>query len=266
MARTFLIIAALVGGAGCSLAFDFEDIDDLPCDASDQCREDFICRLDTRDCIRRGSVDPGKSCGIAVEGDPDNLCPEGYRCVDVAGRGLRCLLPCTPVVPIDETAGLALRDQCGPNNYCWSLPTGGGACDEGECQELGNQGCPVGSQCVELNSAGKCFAQCDIYSTDGDCIDGACHPVDQAVVNACIAPGDLDEGDKCDGVNWCRAFNDDGSPLICARPEGATSRDDFCRILCDPTLQIGCPGGTRCVRIEGSGALGSPVDVGICSQ
>jgi hypothetical protein len=265
--RPVFVAAAALSAAGCSLAFDFDEIEGLPCDEADQCLEDFICRLDNRTCIPRGSVDPGRSCGIQVEGDPDNLCPQDFACVNVAGRGLRCLRTCQPVVPVGEDANLRLFDECEEEGrFCWELPTGGGACDEGECREVGNQGCPVGSTCVELNGAGKCFAECNIFADPPDCVGGVCQPIDQASSNACVAPGDRSEGETCNSLERCAPETEGGFPLICARAEGESSGQVRCAVRCDPFTNSGCPNGEPCLRIAGSPASGASVEVGICSR
>ncbi len=231
-------LTVAVGIAGCSLVLDFDDIEGLPC----ECRAGFVCLSESQTCIRAGSVDDFKSCDVDAV-PADDQCGAGRACVDINGRGPRCLPACVPLVPFVSEVGRELETQCGDGRYCWEVSSGQGYCDEGECNDLPDD-CPPPQRCVRLNGAGVCFETCDIFSNDAPC--GAtgthCQPVAETRTMACLPTGARQMGEVCSlSEGTCDDLDDQGRTLICARAMSSTDPLRRCAPRCNPAVpQVEC--------------------------
>ena len=259
--RIAIVVGALL--AGCSLIYDFDDLEGLPCG----CLPGFVCLPDSNTCVAAGAVDDFKSCTINATPNPDDQCQTGSECVEINTRGARCLPRCTPRVPILEDVGTSIRAECGDGRFCWEVAAGVGYCDDGECNDLPND-CPAPQRCVRINGAGVCFEACDILSNADPCgpAPAHCQPVTEGRTMACLPSGDRQAGEVCGtSEGACAAADDLGRGLICARPMNSTSPLRTCVARCNPALgNADCPlQGETCFPLTANiDDLGT--DLGIC--
>ena len=244
--------------AGCNAVLDFDDIEGLPCPCV---QPGYVCLSASQTCERSQSVDDFKSCDINATPDPNDQCGEGSNCVDINGRGPRCLPRCTPLNPFVRDVGSRLADACQIGRYCFEgAQAGVGYCDDGVCNEFSMR-CPDTQSCQVINSAGVCFSDCNIFDPATPCGPSAthCQPVAEQAVMACLATGIRRQGEVC-GL-------DEGAcaeGLICTRPLGSMNQVRTCAPPCNFNLgDADCEPEQGCFRaipnVEGLGT-----DLGIC--
>ena len=247
--------------AGCSMILDFDDLSELPC----ECLPDYVCLVESNRCVPKRSVDLFKSCNTDAR-NPDDLCPEGARCVDVGG-GHRCLTSCILSSYSTPEAAQRIATECPTGTTCWPVPAdpGTGVCAESECTDSPNN-CPGDEKCVRANGAGMCFQTCRIFSTPNGCVgDQACHPILASSATACVRAGIIDIHQICDDANPCKKTDSTTiRPLICDRPAG----NEGPRRCVAPCMD---GAGTRCVGNEACSFSRSmveteagPVDLALC--
>lgn len=238
-----LVLAVALGA--CSVALDFDDLEDLPC----PCAPGFVCIKPSDRCVPAGSSEPFKACSPETPLTGDELCPENHRCVALNGMGHRCLPSCVPVNYARPTAGANVAAQCPFDTTCWNTDKGG-VCSEGVCRDNPNSCTEPGQRCGVFNGAGVCFTECQILGNICGA-DETCHPIGVSDITACVQTGNLPAGSVCtrpqDGM--CEKF-DGTRPLICAGFEASSDEQLFCRPVCDPVSGTGCIGGETCFLVR----------------
>ncbi len=262
---------------------DFEDLEGLPCPCDDR----HVCLLASERCVPRESVDPFKSCPTdtplsgsetcRLERDATGRVTQDYVCAALNGQGPRCLPVCAPVPYGRRDAGRLVANRCPTGTTCWSVPTGdspaGGVCSEGICEESPNT-CPATQRCARFNGAGVCFTECSVYDRPSGCgADQVCQLIGLANLTACVAAGPTPTGGLCNQIegeepldDMCQR-QDTGSvvrPLICAHPDAATDRRDFCLPVCSPADGSGCLPGELCLLARANVYPSTGQGVGVC--
>ena len=227
--------------SGCTLALDFDDLEDLPCDSASECLPEFVCLQASNTCVRRGSVDPYKACsedtvsgGNELCRDPDPTDQQEMVCRAINGQGPRCLETCTPTTYATPEAALTVADQCPVGRTCWPVGDGTGVCSDGVCSPNPNS-CDPGEECIVFNGAGVCFTTCGPYQVNPfPCgANQLCHPIGDRSVTACIPAGERTLYEICSAVDMCQKI--DGStqqrPMVCDR-ELNSSAPRRCYAIC----------------------------------
>lgn len=258
--RALLALTTLISSSACSFAYDFDDLEGLPC----PCEPGFVCLEASDRCVLAESVEAYKSCSQDTPQTGDELCPDGFRCVSVNDQGPRCLPQCQPVSYARPDDGARIAAQCDFGFTCWSTEKGG-VCSEGICEDNPNN-CPGGQRCARFNGAGVCFTTCDVLARQTSCSgDTMCHPIGQSNLTACVVAGSLSSGSICtlpeDGM--CQRVNAAGTPLICARPIASTDSILRCAEVCDPSGGGGCAAGV-CALVRSDIAPPTNASVGMC--
>ena len=215
------------GLSACSLALDFDDLDDLPCDSAADCLPDYVCLQASRTCVLRNSVDPYKACPTDTPGDGNELCKspgptagQEVKCASINGQGPRCLETCTPTTYATPDAALTVSSQCPMGRTCWDLGDGTGVCSEGICSPNPNN-CDPGEECIVFNGAGVCFTTCLPYQ-DNPLPCGAnqiCHPIGNRSVTACVPAGERTLNELCSAEEMCQKIDGTAEqrPMVCDR-------------------------------------------------
>ncbi len=224
-------------------------------------------------CVGDADCPDGRTCNLSVSfGDgtavtfcgeltatcdlfaADDGCSEGARCTfSQQASSAKCMAPGT-LGQGDLCWGLA-PGACGPGLQCVvaCVPvcsTDGAGVGEPKCAES----CEGPSLEVSApHHLGICVgaeppAQCDLWSQTGCPAGQACFPVTGGI--ACLAPGDVDDGQSCAFMNSCHA--------------GSACVGGVCRPLCD-AADVDGPNGcaTRC---EASGVLNPAAwNLGVCT-
>ncbi len=249
--------------SGCSFILDFDNVDDLPC----PCDPEHVCLEASNRCAATRSVDRFKSCPTDTPLGGDELCPtDNDICVDVNGRGSRCLPKCTPVNYATPSASSELNLVCPPTTTCWPLPDGTGVCSEGVCDAL-IQNCAATQMCGNFNGAGVCFTTCDVFQTNPlPCSSGqVCHPIGTESFTACVDAGPRARTEICDSKNMCQKTDEIGRPMVCAKQLGSTAEQLRCWPICVPGTP--CQGaGESCLIARSNVDPITGADLGICVQ
>jgi hypothetical protein len=262
IAATLLVAAA----SACSLALDFDNVEDLPC----PCDQDHVCLVASDTCVRRASVEDYKSCDLGAD-RPDDLCGPSSICESVNGLGKRCLPTCTVSNYATAEAAARISFACAAGKTCWESSRGVGVCSEGICSPL-RQDCPAPQMCVAFNGAGVCFTPCRIFLDNPACAGGQiCQLIGDSEVTACIQPGLGNIGDVCDDKNMCRPNDGGNRPLVCAKPENSADTVLHCRAICEcpvgaGCLQDRCNTGAACVQAQPGVDQERMVGLGVCLE
>lgn len=229
MKRRWFILLLFAGSLfSCSLALDFDNIEDLPCDGALECQPDFTCLRSSNTCVPRGSVDAYKACPTQTAGGGDELCADPdpndaqeVVCQAINNQGPRCLERCTPTSYATPEVGIMIAAECDMGRTCWALGDGTGVCSEGECSALAND-CDPGQECVVFNGAGVCFTTCNPYQENPlPCgANEVCHPIGDRSVTACVPAGQVTLNNVCSAVDMCQKIDDSTPrqrPMVCDR-------------------------------------------------
>ncbi|MFC1654935.1 hypothetical protein ACFL2F_03925, partial [Myxococcota bacterium] len=209
---------------------DGDGHDSTNCPGGDDCDDDDdtvfpgaseICDGKDNDCNTEVdedafACDDGNDC-------TDDLCERGQGCVNILNSGITC----------DD------NDDCTINDVC--QPTGSCAGEIIDADGDGHAPAPCGADCDDTNShmspdifeGGPRDAPICTDGVDNDC-DGATDGADPTC-NICTDDAYCDNGNACDGVEWCDLnANPDpecmaGTPVDC--DDGEQCTDD----ICDPT-------------------------------
>lgn len=255
--RALLLLLA-IAPLGCSLALDFDDVEDLPC----PCDENHVCLIAANRCVRRASVDLFKSCSQDTANNGDDLCASNAVCQQINDQGPRCLPTCQPTNYATPEAALDVAAQCPVGSTCWATERGG-VCSEGVCSTTPNN-CPAPGQCVIFNSAGVCFTPCDPFTSGVSPCGGnqVCHPIGAGSVTACVPAGVGERLQLCSADEFCKK-DDNGRALVCDRPfESNAPRR--CLPICELGGAINCVAGETCVLARPNVTTSPRRDLGIC--
>jgi hypothetical protein len=255
--RALLALSLLL--SGCSLILDFDDLEGLPC----PCDEEHVCLNAANRCVRRNSVDLGKSCSQDTVNNGDDLCPTNAVCQQINDQGPRCLAECSPSTYATPESGLDVQSQCPPSQTCWQTERGG-VCSEGVCTPTPNN-CAPGKQCVVINGAGVCFTPCDIFQVDPPPCGGnqVCHPITDTSVTACVPAGLVERRQICTADDFCKKISDDLRPMVCDRPMISTG-PRRCLPICRVGGSPGCLGTETCALARPNIDLVLGTDLGVC--
>lgn len=253
--------------SGCSVVLDFENDENLPC----PCDQDHVCLVAKDTCVRRGSVEPFKSCDLGAE-RPDDLCPPNLVCESVNGIGRRCLPTCDVSNYATPEAEANIGFRCTVGTTCWESSRGVGVCSEGVCSEL-RKDCPVGQECATFNGAGVCFTPCRIFqTTPAPCAGGQiCQVLGSSSIAACLPAGEGVIGSVCTDKLLCRPQDANSRALVCAKPLDDQDDSSFCRAICEcptgaPCQNSACNSGAICSRARDGVDLQRDVDLGVCLE
>lgn len=221
----------LLLSGGCSLALDFEDVEDLPC----PCDDEHVCLTTKMGCVPRASVDDFKAC--SVDTDPpggDLLCQGTAICENIMQRGHQCLPTCTPKSYALAEASAEIGTECRTGTTCFDTARGG-VCGEGVC-DSSPASCGVGQECQFFNGAGICFTVCEIYRRlDEPCANGqVCHPIGNSQTTACLEPGAGLRNESCSLERLCQGKDEFGRAMICSRPQVTPQAAPRCFPICLP--------------------------------
>lgn len=268
-----LIAGGLLGLAGCSGIYDFDTIEDLPCD----CLPGYVCLPRSNTCVKAGSSELGRACDLSAD-SPDDLCPSGSVCQDVRGEGAHCRKACQGVSYNLVSAAAFEQTQCGTGQLC-TVGNGNkakiarGVCAESECNSLAQTGCQGGQRCVDINGAGRCMTACHVTRDAllGNCSEGfACQPVVLGSSGspglACLPVGTSPFKAACGfdpagvaSAKPCAQKAETGEALICSQP--SPNAPPLCHQLCIQGAGH-CPNGVPCqVRYTDSNA---GLRLGVC--
>ncbi len=256
MIRLFSILVVL---SGCNLAYDFDDLDGMPCNVDPGCQRGYSCLTDdgvSGICVKPTSRAAGETCSRNIQCAQGMICDNAY-CYEGQDNCERlCRIGCDPSNML----------SCGsPTELCFPAreegAQGQGFCQRGNCQSA--QDCEADEICVRdsgrVKAKGVCTKGCDMLDTVSCGENRGCSfwfgDLNQA---ACDHAGTLLPGTQCNiGTGTCAP----GSACV-EQPREGDPTYSSCLQLCDPAGARGAPCASpnpTCVAIPG-------MNLGICSS
>ncbi len=251
------ILALSILLSSCSLFYDFDDLNGLPCGGI-ACARGYSClTADGEDgiCIAPATRERDDTCSRNLHCKEGLICDNAFCTEGQAECERRCRLGCDPS---NLLACASSSELCFPARE--EGAQGQGFCQAGNCQAADD--CTAGSICVRdaerTKLKGVCAESCDMLDLTSCGAERACAfwfgDLNQA---ACDVAGDLTTGAQCNvATGTCAPGN-----ICLAQPTAQDPNFSVCVQLCDPTGQRGdaCrspnPG---CVPIPG-------MNLGYCS-
>lgn len=244
-----IFVGRLLGG--CSLAYDFDDIDGLRC----PCQDGYVC-IDGA-CEPSGQVDDFAPCRPDVD---DAQCRPGARCTE-GTEGAFCLPSCARA----NFGASPVPDACVAGTVCRPRTSDAATvCMPSAC-DVGDNRCGVGRVCVLLNGAGVCVAPCDPFATEACLGDEACHPIGASGQTACIPAGETGLGAACTDTPCARRSAEaTPRPLVCTASQADSDAILRCRPACVPSTGYGCMAGETCATARPGATTASGAALGVC--
>ncbi len=231
----------------CSSLYDFDSVENLPCNAANNCAAGYTCLSDSEGarCVPDAVRGDGESCSRTSQCTAGLICDDKDCPANQATCPSRlCRQPCDP---LDPTSCAADNQLCWTANELDPAHAGGkGFCEEGDC--LDDASCGADELCLRIGAVttGLCTSRCDPVDMESCEAGQSCRPHgSDPRQTACAPEGRALAGEACGAESCVKG-------LICIEDLQGVQR---CAQVCDPQRQrgVGCEGpNPTCFGIDGT--------------